>query len=66
MTGIVIGEIPCIAAVAYNEQLHEAQQSAVVTVARLILVIDDLLHGASGADVQGLKLNLYDRDTIDE
>ena len=46
---VVVGEIPCVGAVADDKYLQEAQQRFAVAVAGVGFVIDDLLHGAAGA-----------------
>lgn len=64
--GIVVGEIPGQAAVADDEELHEAQQRVGVAVARILLVFDDLLHRTARAHGQGLQLNLDEGQAIDK
>ena len=64
--GVIVGEIPGIAAVADDEKLHEAEQRVGVAVARIVLVLDNLLHRPTGADLQTLKLDLHQRQTVDE
>lgn len=66
MPCIVVGEIPGIAAVADNEHLYEAQQCPRVAVPGFILVVHDLLHGATRAYRQRLEFDLNHRNTIDE
>ncbi|MCY1351957.1 hypothetical protein D9M68_680850 [compost metagenome] len=63
---VVVGEVPSIGAVADNEELQEAQQCLAVSVARIGLVIDDLLHSSTRADGEGLQLNLHYRDAVYE
>ena len=53
-------------AVADDEELHEAQERARVAVAGVVLVFDDLLHGAAGVDAEGLELDLRGGDAVDE
>ena len=66
VAAVVVGEVPGIAAVADDEELHEAQQCFGVAVAGIVLVIDDLLHGPAWADCQGFQLDLHHRHAIDE
>ncbi len=66
MAGVVVGEIPGIASVADDEELHEAQQRLGVAVAGVVLVVDDLLHGPARADAEGLQLDLHHRHAVDE
>ena len=63
---IVIGEVPGIGAVADDEELQEAEQCFCVTVAGVIFVIDNLLHGSARTDSQGFQLYLYHRNAIDQ
>ena len=53
MPGIVVREIERPIAVADDEQLKEAQDCLRVAVPRIVLVLDDLLHGASRAYTKG-------------
>ncbi len=62
--GVVVGKIPGVAAVADDEKLHEAEQCVGVAVARIKLVLDDLLHRPTGADLQTLQLDLHQRQTV--
>ena len=64
--GVVVGEIEGLGAVADDEELDEAEERAGVAVAGVVLVLDDLLHGAARADSEGLEFNLYDGDAVDE
>ena len=66
MAGVVVGKVPGIRAVTDDEQLDEAEQRLAVAVARVVPVIDDLLHGAARADGQGLQLDLHHRHAVDE
>ena len=62
----IVGKIPGVAAVADDEELHEAQQAVGVTVARIIFVIDNLLHGFARTHLQRLQLNLYQRQSVNQ
>ena len=53
-------------AVADDEELDEAEQRTGVAVAGIVLVFDDLLHGAARVDAEGLQLDLDDGDAVDE
>lgn len=53
VAAIIVGEVPGIATVADDEQLQEAQQGFGVAIARIVFIIDDLLHGAARANGQG-------------
>ena len=63
---IVIGEVPGIGAVADDEELQEAEQCSGVTVAGVVFVVDNLLHGSARTDSQGFQLYLYHRHAIDK
>ena len=64
--GVVVGEVVGLIAVADDEQLHEAQQRVGVAVAGVVLVLDDLLHGAARVDAERLQLDLHQRQAVDE
>ena len=66
VAGVVVGEIPGVAAVANDEQLEEAEEGFGVAVAGVVLVIDDLLHRPAWADAEGLQFDLHGRHTVDE
>src|SRR4051812_36174294 len=66
MAAVVVGEIPGIAAIADDEELQEAQQRLRVSVARIILVFDDLLHSPSRTDAKRFQLDLNDGHAIDK
>ena len=66
MAVIVIGEVPGIGAVADDEELQEAEQCSGVTVAGVVFVVDNLLHGSARTDSQGFQLYLYHRHAIDK
>lgn len=65
VSAVVVGEIDGLSAIADDEQLHEAEECAGVSVARIVLVVDDLLHGATWINTEGLELDLDDRDAVD-
>ena len=66
VTGVVVGEVIGVGAVADDEQLQKAQQRFGVAVARIVFVINDLLHGAARVDGQCLQFHLYARHPVDE
>ena len=66
MSGVVVGEVVGAVAIADDEELHEAQECLRVAIARIVLVFDDLLHGAAWADAKGLQLYLHAGHAIDE
>ena len=51
---VVVGEIQCVGAVADNEELDEAEKRPGISVARVVFVVDDLLHRPPGADPERL------------
>ena len=63
---VVVGEVIGVGAVADDEQLQEAQQGFAVAVARIVFVVNDLLHGSPGVDAYGLEFNLNARHSVDE
>jgi len=66
MLNWVVGEIPSLTAVADHKKLHEAEQTVGVAVARIFLIIDNLLHGPPWADLQTLQLDLHQRQAAYE
>ena len=66
LASVVVGEIPSVCAIADDKNLNKAQQRLPVPVARVALVIDNLLHGTAGADRHRLQLDLNGRYTIDQ
>ena len=63
---VVVGEVVGVGAVADDEELQKAQQRFGVAVARVVFVINDLLHGAARVNAQRFQLNLHARHTVDE
>src|SRR5690606_5731608 len=63
---VVVREIEGLGTVADDEELGEAEERAGVAVARIALVLDDLLHRAARIYAEGLQLDLHDRNAIDE
>ena len=63
---VVVGEVPGVGAVADNEKLQKAEQGFGVAIARVVFVLDDLLHGAARADGEGFQLDLNHRHAVDE
>ena len=66
MPRVVVGEVPRVRAVADDEELDEAEQRPGVSVAGVVLVVDDLLHRPSRADPERLQLDLRDGDAVDQ
>ncbi len=60
MTGVVVGEVIRRVAVADDEKLDEAEERACVAVARIELVIDDLLDRPAWVDAERLQFDLRD------
>ena len=63
---VVVGEVPRVRAVADDEELDEAEERLGVSVAGVVLVVDDLLHRPPGADPKRLQLDLNDGDAVDQ
>ena len=63
---VVVGEVPRVRAVADDEELNEAQERLGVSVSRVVLVVDNLLHGPPGADPKRLELDLDNGDAVDQ
>ena len=63
---VVVDEIMGVRPVTNDEELHEAQQRVGITVAGILLVIDDLLHSPAGADFEGLELDLGAGNAVDQ
>jgi hypothetical protein len=66
VAGVVVGEVVGAVAVADDEELDEAEQRLGVAVAGVVLVFDDLLHGAARVDAEGLQLDLHAGHAVDE
>ena len=66
MAGVVVGKVVRAVAVADDEELHEAEQRFRVTVAGVVFVFDDLLHGPARTNAEGLQLDLHHRHAVDE
>ncbi len=66
VAGVVVGEIERPVPITDDEELHEAEQRFGVTVAGVVLVLDDLLHGPARTNAEGLQLDLHDRHAVDE
>lgn len=63
---IVVGEVVGVRPVADDEELHKREQRVRVAIAGVLLVVDDLLHGAARTDFEGLQLDLCAGDAVDE
>ena len=66
VAGVVVGEVVGAIAIADDEELEETEQGLGVAVAGIVLIRDDLLHGAARHDVECLQLHLHDGHAIDE
>ena len=66
MARIVVGEIERPIAVADDEELQEAEDCFGVAIPGIVLVLDDLLHGATRANAEGLQFDLNDRHPVNE
>ena len=63
---VVVGKIPSVTAVTYDEELHEAQQGLGVAIAGVVLVFDNLFHGSARADAEGFQLDLRGGYAVDK
>ena len=66
MPRVVVGEVPRVREVADDEELDEAQERLGVSVTRVVLVVDDLLHRPPGADPKCLEFDLDRGDAVDQ
>ena len=66
VVAVVVGKVPGIGAVADDEELHKAEQCFAVTIAGVVFVFDNLLHGPARAYSQRFQLYLYHRHAVDE
>ena len=66
VAGVIVGEVEGAVAIADDEELHEAEQRLGVAIAGIVLVLDDLLHGAARIDAKRLQLDLDAGDAIDQ
>ena len=66
VAGVVVGEVISAVAIAGDEELDEAEERPGVTVAGVVLVIDNLFHGPARVDAESLQLDLHDRHAVDE
>ena len=64
--GVVIGKVVRVVAIAHNEELDEAEERSRISIARIVLVVNDLLHCFAWLDAEGLELDLDARHAIDE
>ena len=60
----VIREVPCIGAIAHNEELDETEQGPRVSIPGIGLVLDDLLHRLLRSDAQRLQFDLDHRNPV--
>ena len=66
MAGVVVSEVIGAIAIADSEQLHETEERAGVSIAGIILVLHDLLHGPTWIDAEALELDLHHGHAIDQ
>ncbi len=66
VAGIVVGEVVRAVTITDDEELQKAEQRFGVTVAGVVLIFDDLFHGPTRADAEGLELDLNHRHAVDE
>lgn len=66
MSCVVVSEIECPIAVADNEELQKTQDCLGIAVPGVILVVDDLLHGATWAYAESLQFDLNDWHSVDQ
>ncbi len=66
VVAVVIGKIPGIGLIADHEELNKAEQGIGIAVTGIIFIVNDLLHGTAGTDIQGFKFNLDNRYAIDQ
>src|SRR5690606_14681268 len=62
----VIGEIARIVTITDDKQLYEAQQSIGIAVTSIVFILNDLFHSPAWADLERLKLNLHQWQTVDQ
>ena len=62
----VIGKVPGVVLIADDKKLHKAHQGIAITIAGVVLVLDNLLHGAARADFQCLEFDLHHRYAVNE
>ena len=66
VAGVVVGEVISAVAIAGDEELDEAEERPGVTVAGVVLVIDNLFHGPARVDAEGFQLDLYCGHAVDK
>ena len=66
MACIVVREIERPIAVADDEQLQKTHDGFCIAIPRVVLVFDDLLHGATRAYAESLQFDLNDRHPVDQ
>src|SRR5690606_27452179 len=59
-------EIARIATITDDKQLHEAQQSIGIAVTSIVFILNDLFHSPAWTDLERLKLNLHQWQTVDQ
>ena len=66
MSPVIVSKIVGVCPVADNEHLHEAEQRIGITVANIILIVNNLLHSTTRTHIKRLQLNLYNRQAINQ
>ena len=66
VASVVVGKVVGAVAIADDKELEEAEDGLGVTVAGIVLVFDDLLHGLLGIHAEGLQFDLHAGHAIDE
>lgn len=66
MPGVVVCKIKGAVAVADNEKLEKAKKRLGITVAWIVLVIDNLLHRSLGTDAKSFQFDLDAGNPIDQ
>ena len=66
MAIVIVGKVPCLAAVTDNEYLDEAKQRSGIAVSGITLVLHNLFHGSAGADSQIFQLYLHHRNAVEQ
>ena len=54
MSPVIVSKIVGVCPVADNEHLYEAEQRISISVTNIILIVNDLLHGTTRADIKCL------------
>ena len=63
---MVVCKVERVTLVTDNKQLYNTKQGVGITIAWIIFVINNLLHSAAWHDIKGFKLNLNNRDAVNQ